>query len=149
MRHYTRGYSDQAYLRKFRVLIQGRDLAGLGWRLPHSPQNFAPWGSLVPQLIQNGQDCFEAVPALVVCRGGASVGSTLFFCKELFDWLLDVVPRLIRRNSAATNSPAKIPVNAPSVVASVVSVVVVILVNVDIAVTASGISVEVVKLVSV
>jgi hypothetical protein len=118
------------------VPIQRRDLAGLGRRLPHSPQNFAPWGSLVPQLIQNGPDCFEVFAALVVC-------------KELFEWLLDEVPRLIRRNNVATNSPAKIPIIALSVVTSVVSVVVVILVNVDIAVTGSGVSVEVVKLVSV
>jgi hypothetical protein len=67
----------------------------------------------------------------------------------LLDWLFDELPCLIRRNTAARNSPAKMPVNALSVVTSVVSVVVVILVNVDIAVTASGVSVEVVKLVSV
>jgi hypothetical protein len=88
-------------------------------------------------------------PALVACEGVASVGATRFSFGELLDWLLDELPRLIRRNTAAMNSPAKIPVNALSVVTSVVSVVVVILVNVDIAVTASGISVEVVKLVSV
>lgn len=104
---------------------------------------------MVPQLIQNGPDCFEACPALVVCEGVGSVGATLFACVELLDWLFDEVPRLIRRNTAARNSPAKIPLNAPSVVTSVVSVVVVRLVNVDIAVTASGVSVEVVKLVSV
>jgi uncharacterized membrane protein YGL010W len=76
-------------------------------------------------------------PALVVSEGVASADAD------------DEVPRLIRRNTAARNSPAKIPVNALSVVTIVVSVVVVILVNVDIAVTASGVSVEVVKLVSV
>lgn len=104
---------------------------------------------MVPQLIQNGPDCFEMFPALVVCEGVASVGATLFSCRELLDWLFDEVPRLIRRNIAARNSPAKIPVNTLSVVTSVASVVVVILVNVDIAVTASGVSVEVEKLVSV
>lgn len=73
---------------------------------------------------------------MVVCEGGASVGATLFSCGELLDWLFGDVPRLIMRNTAARNSPAKIPVNALSVVTSVVSVVVVMLVNVDIAVTA-------------
>jgi hypothetical protein len=121
----------------------------LSWRPPHSPQNFAPLGNLVPQLIQNGPDCFEVFPALVVCERVASVGATWFSCVGLLDWLFDEVPRLIRRNTAARNSPAKIPVRALNVVTSVVSVVVVMLVNVDIAVIASGVSVEVEKLVSV
>ena len=130
------------------LAIQRRDLVGLDWRTPHSPQNFALWGSLVPQLIQNGPDCFEVFPALV-CVEVAFVGATWFSCGELLDWLFDEAPRLIMRNTAARNSPARIPVNALSVVTSVVSVVVVVLVNVDIAVTASGVCVEVVKLVSV
>lgn len=88
-------------------------------------------------------------PTLVVCGGVASAGATAVSCAGFPDWLFDEAPRLIRRNTAARNSPAKMPVNALSVVTSVVSVVVVILVNVDIAVTASGVSVEVVKLVSV
>jgi hypothetical protein len=67
----------------------------------------------------------------------------------LLDWLFDDVRRLIRRNTNTRNSPAKIAVIPLSVVTSVVSVVVVMLVNVDIAVIASGVSVEVVKLVSV
>jgi hypothetical protein len=67
----------------------------------------------------------------------------------LLDWLFNDVPRLIRRNTTTRNSPAKIAVIPLSVVTSVVSVVVVVLVNVDIAVIASGVSVEVVKLVSV
>jgi hypothetical protein len=83
------------------------------------------------------------------CEGVTFVGATWFSCGELLDWLLDEVPRLISRNTATRNSPAKIAVIALSVVTSVVSVVVVILVNVDIAVIASGVSVEVVKLVSV
>ena len=129
--------------------VQRRDPAGLGWRSPHSPQNFEPWESLVPQLVQNGPDCFEACTGPVVCDEVASVGATRSSCVEFLDWLPDEVPRLIKRNTAARNSPAKIPVNALSVVTSVVSVVAVVLVNVDTAVTASGVSVEVVKLVSV
>jgi hypothetical protein len=45
-----------------------RDLAELGWRPPHLPQIFAPWGSLVPQLTQNRLNRFDVFPALVVAK---------------------------------------------------------------------------------
>ena len=63
-------------------------------------------------------------------------------------WLVDEF-RLSSRNSVARNNPKKIPANVPNVVRRVASVVAVVLVTVNSAVTGSGVSVEVVKLVSV
>ena len=94
-------------------------------------------------------ESLRCVSSTGCCEGFTFVGAAWFSCGELLDWLLDEVPRLISRNTATRNSPAKIAVIALSVVTSVVSVVVVMLVNVDIAVIASGVSVEVVKRVSV
>jgi hypothetical protein len=67
----------------------------------------------------------------------------------LLGGLLCAFPRLISRNSVARNSPRKMPANVPNVVRRVASVVAVVLVRVVVAVTGSGVSVEVVKLVSV
>ena len=47
------------------LLIQCLDLAGLGCRAPHSPQNLTLLGSFVPQLMQKDPDVFDVSPTAV------------------------------------------------------------------------------------
>jgi hypothetical protein len=63
--------------------------------------------------------------------------------------MLGLFPRLSSINRLARNSPRKMPANIPSVVMRVASVVAVLLVTVVVAVTGSGVCVEVTNVVAV